>query len=251
MRSSAVAMLALAMQTMSTPQSLAEDGILRFSAPASLAETGLLKHLIPRFSLKTGIRMKPAGDGEPASVYLNADGRGKLVFSGPRNDWYLETSPGDKTAGRFEDWLFGEIGQRTVASFAVEGQQMFKPAAAGKTQTAATTLTGDAVLGESLAERHCGRCHMVNEKTRMTTIGSTPSFALMRSFADWSSRFEAFYALNPHPSFTLVENVTEPFDETRPPPIAPLELSLEDIEAILAFVQTIKPAELGSPLKVQ
>ena len=92
---------------------------------------------------------------------------------------------------------------------------------------------------------------MVNEKTRMTTIGSTPSFALMRSFPDWDSRFEGFYALNPHPSFTIVAEVTGPFDETRPPPIAPLELSLEDIEAILAFVRTIEPADLGSPLKVQ
>lgn len=251
MRSGAVAMLALAMQTWSVPQLLAEDGILRFSAPASLTETGLLNYLIPRFSLKTGIRMKLAGEGEPASIHLNSDGRGRLAFSGPRNDWYLEISRGDKTATRFEDWLFGEIGRRTVASFAVEGQQMFNPAAARKKQAAITALTGDAVLGESLAERHCGRCHMVNEKTRMTTIGSTPSFALMRGFADWSSRFEAFYSLNPHPSFTLVENVTEPFDETRPPPIAPLELSLKDIEAILAFVQTIEPAKLGSPLKVQ
>ncbi|MCB2084400.1 MAG: hypothetical protein KDD90_10155, partial [Sphingomonadaceae bacterium] len=182
---------------------------------------------------------------------LNSEGKGRLVFSGPENDWYLETEPDSENAGKFEEWLAGDVGQRTLASFSANGKQPFTPAAAKKAQKVNVVATGDAVLGESLAERHCGRCHMVNEKTRMTTIGSTPSFALMRGFPDWDNRFEAFYVLNPHPSFTIVTEVTEPFDETRPPPIAPLELSLEDIEAILAFVRTIEPADLGSPLKLQ
>ncbi|MCB1423695.1 MAG: hypothetical protein KDJ69_14780 [Nitratireductor sp.] len=251
MRRAAAAMLALVMPVFAASDVLAEDGALRLSAPASLLETGLLKYLLPRFSLKTGTRTELVGESETAAIRLNNDKKGRLVFSGPENNWYLNAGSDSASAEKFEDWLIGEIGQRTLASFTIEGKQPFTPAAAQKVQKAATETTGDAVLGESLAERHCGRCHMVNEKTRMTTIGSTPSFALMRSFPDWDSRFEGFYALNPHPSFTIVAEVTGPFDETRPPPIAPLELSLEDIEAILAFVRTIEPADLGSPLKVQ
>lgn len=251
MRGAAAVMLALTMPVFTASDLLAEDGTLRLSAPASLVETGLLKYLLPRFSLKTGTRLELVGELEAAAISLNNDARGRLAFSGPENDWYLETKANSEVAGKFSEWLTGEIGQRTLASFSVEGKQPFTPAAARKTQKASVVITGDAVLGESLAERHCGRCHMVNEKTRMTTIGSTPSFALMRSFPDWNSRFEGFYALNPHPSFTIVAEVTGPFDETRPPPIEPLELSLEDIEAILAFVRTIEPADLGSPLKVQ
>ena len=251
MRRAAAAMLALTMPIVAASDLMAEDGALRFSAPASLVETGLLKYLLPRFSLKTGTRLELVSEAETAAIRLNSDQKGRLVFSGPENDWYLETRPDSEDAGKFTEWLTSEIGQRTLASFSINGEQPFTPAAARKVQKAATETTGDAVLGESLAERHCGRCHMVNEKTRMTTIGSTPSFALMRSFPDWDSRFEGFYALNPHPSFTIVAEVTGPFDETRPPPITPLELSLQDIEAILAFVRTIEPADLGSPLKVQ
>ncbi len=92
---------------------------------------------------------------------------------------------------------------------------------------------------------------MVNEQTRLTTIGSTPSFALLRGFPDWSDRFEAFFVLRPHPAFTIVEEVTEPFDQSRPPPIVPIKVTMEDIEAILAYVSVMKPADLGSPLKLQ
>ena len=251
MRRAAAAMLAFVMPAFAAQDLMAEESALRFSAPANLVETGLLKYLLPRYSLKTGTRLELVGETETASLRLNSEGKGRLVFSGPENDWYLETEPDSENAGKFEEWLAGDVGQRTLASFSANGKQPFTPAAAKKAQKVNVVATGDAVQGENLAERHCGRCHMVNEKTRMTTIGSTPSFALMRSFPDWDSRFEGFYALNPHPSFTIVAEVTGPFDETRPPPIAPLELSLQDIEAILAFVRTIEPADLGSPLKVQ
>ena len=251
MRRAVATMLALAMPVFTASDLLAKDGTLRISAPASLVETGLLKYLLPRFSLKTGTRLELVGESEAAAISLTNDEKGRMVFSGPEKNWFLETEANNEGAEKFAEWLTSEIGQRTLASYSIEGIQPFTPAATKKVQKTGIAITGDAVLGESLAERHCGRCHMVNEKTRMTTIGSTPSFALMRSFPDWNNRFEGFYVLNPHPSFTMIADVTEPFDETRPPPIAPLELTLEDIEAILAFVRTIEPADLGSPLKVQ
>jgi hypothetical protein len=82
----------------------------------------------------------------------------------------------------------------------------------------------------------------------MNAIGSTPSFFALRSLSDWEARFAAFFALNPHPSFTQVTGVTEPFAEDRPPPIVPITLSLEDLEAILAYVAALEAADLGAPL---
>lgn len=85
----------------------------------------------------------------------------------------------------------------------------------------------------------------------MSGIGSAPSFAVMRSFADWDSRFSAFFALKPHPAFTQVEGVTDPFPPELPPAIAPIELTLEELEAIVAYVAALPPADLGKPLEHQ
>ena len=85
---------------------------------------------------------------------------------------------------------------------------------------------------------------MIGPRNRMGGLGSTPSFAVLKTLNDWEVRFRGFYMLNPHPSFTQIPDVTDPFDESRPPPIVPLEITLEDLDAILAYVATIEPAEL-------
>jgi hypothetical protein len=85
----------------------------------------------------------------------------------------------------------------------------------------------------------------------MTGIGSTPSFSVLRSLPDWSDRFSVFYVLNPHPSFTVIDGVTPPFATNRPPPIAPVVLTLDDLEDVLAYVAGLKPADLGAPLRHQ
>jgi len=103
-------------------------------------------------------------------------------------------------------------------------------------------------LGEKLSLYHCGRCHRVSERNRMGGIGSTPSFRLLRSFEDWEGRFWAFYALKPHPAFTQIDGITEPFHEEHPSPIHPVMMTQEDLEAIVAFVRGIEPADLGGPL---
>ena len=217
------------------------------AAPADLRASGLLGHILPRFSLKTGVRVIADPDG---AMVLAGAPPGTPVFARADTIYHLRIGE-DPRQQRFQDWLLSDIGKRTVEQFRPATGAPFSARFEVKTAAKLPRFTGNAARGAELSRRHCGRCHMVNEKTRMTTIGSTPSFALMRGFPDWSNRFEAFYALNPHPAFTIVAEVTEPFDETRPPPIAPLELSLQDIEAILAFVRTIEPADLGSPLKVQ
>ena len=42
--------------------------------------------------------------------------------------------------------------------------------------------------------------------------------------------------------------MTPPFDESRPPPIVPLRLTVAEIDAILAYVAGLTPADLGRPL---
>ena len=90
---------------------------------------------------------------------------------------------------------------------------------------------------------------MVTPKRRMGGIGSTPSFAALRGRDNWSDLFRAFWAENPHPSFTHVADVTEPLDPNRPQHVAPVEITLDEIEAITAFVATIKPKDLGRPVQ--
>ncbi|MEO0760718.1 MAG: hypothetical protein AAFZ09_02745 [Pseudomonadota bacterium] len=102
--------------------------------------------------------------------------------------------------------------------------------------------------GEKLATFACGRCHVVSERNRMGGIGSTPSFAAMRTIEDWERRFRTFYALRPHGAFTQVEGVTPPFDPLRPPAIHPVEVTEADIEAIVDFARSIPPKDLGAPL---
>jgi hypothetical protein len=223
----------------------------RLSAPDALVESGVLKHLLPRFSLKTQIRIELVAAGE-ADARLSSEGNGTPVFAGLEADWVLVTlTQGNEHVGRFEEWITSDVGRNTIESFQPDGKPLFTAALAGPQKEESVLLSGDAAEGEKLSVRHCGRCHMVNEATRLTTIGSSPSFAVMRSFADWQARFEAFFALNPHPAFTVIDGVTEPFDITRPPPIVPVQITLEELEAILAFVSRIPPADLGAPIQYQ
>lgn len=121
--------------------------------------------------------------------------------------------------------------------------------------TAAAALPAPAVHaqdfapGERLAMIHCGRCHVIGPRNRMGGIGSTPSFAALRTLDDWRDRFAVFYTLNPHPAFTQIPDVTPPFPEERPSPIAPVVLSLDDLERITGYAETVEPRDLGSPVR--
>ncbi|MEO3416995.1 hypothetical protein AAFO92_20265 [Roseovarius sp. CAU 1744] len=221
----------------------------RLNAPKALVESGVLQHLLPRFSLKTQIRVAVVGD--EAEVVLTPEGDGVAVFSGAGATWYMRVTPGHVGAERFAEWMISEVGQRTVTSYTVDGVQPFTlPAAEAETRVA-ETYEGDAAQGLKLSNVHCGRCHVVSEANRMNAIGSTPSFHVLRSLGDWDSRFRAFFALNPHPAFTQVQDVTEPFPINRPSPIAPVEITLEDLDAILAYVSRLEPANLGAPIQHQ
>ena len=225
---------------------VAQDRAFELAAPETLVESGFLKHLLPRFSLKSDIRITLT-DG-PAAAAFGADG--VPVFRRDGTVWHFDAEPGDAT-DRFREWLLSDVGKRTIEGFTPTTGAPFSADVARTVQQVTVALTGDAALGEKISMVQCGRCHVVSDANRMNAIGSSPSFALMRSFPDWQERFETFFMLKPHPAFTQVADVTEPFPEHLPSPIAPIEVTLEEIEAITAFVGSIPPADLGAPIQIQ
>lgn len=231
------------------PLVAASDRDFRLNAPDVLIGSGLLKHLLPRFSLKTQIRVEVV-DGD-AEIVLLPEGNGVAVFSGAGATWRMQVDGSHAGAARFADWLTSEVGRRTLTSFEVDGVKLFTLPLEEAEAEAVASFEGDAAEGLKISSLHCGRCHVVSEANRMNAIGSTPSFHVLRSLSDWDERFQSFFALNPHPSFTQVADVTEPFPSNRPSPIAPVEITLDDLDAILAYVNQLEPADLGAPIQHQ
>ena len=243
---------------------LAEERRIVVAASADLAASGLLKHLLPRFALKTGTRVAAVdlAEAADADVLLGpraALGTGRPVFESGGAVYLCRLAEGGgaraERAARFLDWLTSDIGRRTVESFVPSGARAgaalytaVSPAAAPEGGPA---RPADAARGARAALAHCGRCHVVGPVNRMGGLDSTPSFAVLRTLGDWELRLRGFYLLNPHPSFTQIAGVTEPFDIARPPPIAPLRITLEEVEAIAAYVAAMRPADLGAPIRPQ
>ncbi len=226
---------------------LGQDKTFTLQAPAPLIETGFTKHLLPRFSLKTGIRITVTSDGGDAVFGTE----GRPVFRQGDTIWHLSKTDGDADVDAFEDWLVSDVGKRTIEAFVADGIAEFSADVSVRVAQASVALTGDAALGEKVSLTQCGRCHVINESNRMNAIGSSPSFRLLRSLPNWQERFETFFLLKPHPAFTQVEDVTEPFPDHLPSPIAPIEVTLEQIEAITAYVSSVEPADLGAPIQTQ
>lgn len=227
----------------------ADDRPVALYAAPDLIESGLVQHITPRFSLKTQVRVDVVDAVEEADLVLG--GEGVPLFSGPDAVWHLEVRDESEGADRLADWLTSEIGTRTILAYAPGGTPIFSPPPAKVAEVVPVEITGDAIAGREVAYVKCSRCHVTERGRGIFGIGSTPSFAVMRGFEDWQARFSSFYALNPHGAFTQVEDVTEPFPLDRPSPIAPVTLTLDDLDAILAYVAVIEPADLGQPLNLQ
>ncbi|AXI44424.1 cytochrome c [Sulfitobacter sp. SK011] len=224
----------------------AQDRDFTLSAPPEITDTGFLRYVLPRFSLKHGARVSVIESG--GDVVIGPDG--VPVFAGLGTVWHISGSD-DAGPVLFTEWLLSDIGKRTIDGFQPEGTAPFSSQVFAEEVAVEAVFEGDPVLGETLSLRHCGRCHVINETNRMKGMGQTPSFALMRTFDDWENRFSTFYVLNPHPSFSQVEGITPPFRAHLPPAIVPVEISQDDLDAILAYAATIKPADLGAPLQSQ
>lgn len=227
----------------------AQERVITLAAPDTLIESGFLKYVLPRFSLKHSIRITLVPEGEPAQVTLGSEGR--PVFMRGEEVFAMEVVEATDFTAKFAEWLRSTTGLKAVTGFKVDGVAPFGPPEVVETAVVELTLDGDAARGEDLSYRMCGRCHVVGARNRMSGIGSTPSFPVMKTFPDWQDRFMAFYALKPHGAFTQIEEVTPPFDPEHPPSIAPLEMTLDDLDNILSFVASIPAADLGRPIQFQ
>lgn len=225
----------------------ANDKELMLYVPDELVSTGLMKHILPRFALKTQIRVKLVDTPDAAEATLGAEGA--PVIARGSKIWHLSDN-GGPDAERFADWIGKSVGHSAITGFVpASGAGFTIPETLG-TQVETVIYEGDAALGLRISKAKCGRCHSVDHE-KMNTIGSAPSFAAMRTFEDWGARFAGFYALRPHPPFTQIADVTDPFPEDRPSPIVPIEMTLDEIEAMLAYVQQVEPADLGAPIEHQ
>jgi len=231
---------------------MAQDKSFTLQAAPELIESGLIKHLVPRFSMKTGIRIavEPLEAPQPDAARLGP-GDGDLALARAGADFALALPEGDPHAARFGDWLLGEVGQRTIASFVPPEGAAFEGAANRPEPEPELDMSVDVTQGIALSLTHCGRCHVIGPQNRKGGNASTPSFGVLRTLPDWLRRFETFYVLNPHPAFTEIADVTPAFDPERPPPIVPVEMSLEDLDEILAYVARMEPADLGAPIRHQ
>ncbi len=247
-------------------------------ADSDLEASGLLGYLLPRFKLKHGIAIdlitqkadalpviQNGGDLLIAPVTiadaLMKKGRGHSYnpafhVEGTEDRGYatliLTSAEYTENAKKFVSWLSSKVGQNTILAFIPDNHPAYIPGVAQqRKKIVSATPTGDASAGEKLALLHCGRCHVISEKNRFGGIGSTPSFAALRSIPDWKEKFGAFFSANPHPSFTQIIDVTPSFDPARPPHIAPVVLTIQELEAIVAFATGIPPKDLGAGIQAR
>lgn len=227
----------------------ADDLTLRM--PDSMLESGFHKQILPRFKFKHRLTITPITEGE-ADMAFGAEGTrifSEIDGAEMRLDILTEDPARREPAALFLKWLKSASGKAAVEGFKPDGAQVYTTERTVVAIEAPEVFEGDTAKGSRLALVHCGRCHVVDKRNRMGGIGSTPSFAAMRGRPNWSDLFRSFFAHNPHPSFTQVEGVTEPFDPNRQIHVAPMEITLDEIEAITAFVATIEPKKLGRPVK--
>lgn len=250
-------LVGLCLSTLQEQKALAQDADLTVVVPQNLIESGFMKHVLPRFRFKTRIRAAalPEGSDGDASL-LSAENGGTAVMSavdGAIFRFQTTTDDADKAAKstKLLQWLQSGPGRAAIEGFQPNGEQLFAPGAAKIVQEVKIEVEGDANLGSKLALLHCGRCHVIDSRNPFGGIGSTPSFGAMKNLSGWLESFSAFWTINPHPSFTQVEGITEPFNPSRPPPIAPLLLTLEEVEAITAFVVSMPTKDLGGAVEAR
>lgn len=103
----------------------------------------------------------------------------------------------------------------------------------------AARAEGDPEKGRRISIEHCTRCHVVGDANPHGGINSTPSFQLLARRSDWRERFESFYARRPHPVFVRVPNV--PRWTKLPSHVEPFTITLQDIDDVVSFVETLTP----------
>ncbi len=93
--------------------------------------------------------------------------------------------------------------------------------------------------GKLVAEQHCSRCHVVGGYNPNGGISSTPSFQLLvNMLKDYEERFDTFFDRPPHPAVIIMKGIKKRDD--LPYNAAPIEINLEDVKNIAAFVKTLR-----------
>lgn len=106
--------------------------------------------------------------------------------------------------------------------------------------TVSALENGSADAGETIAAKHCTRCHVVGDINPGGGISSTPSFQLLvRRRPDYRERFETFFARRPHPAFLSLEGVGR-IRPDLPPNAKPVKLTEQDVADMLAYVETLR-----------
>lgn len=105
--------------------------------------------------------------------------------------------------------------------------------------------------GEQLVRQHCTRCHVVGDLNKYGGIGSTPSFGAIKSLPDWQDRFAAFWSLLPHPSVVQVEGISPERPKGVLATTKQIVLTPAEVEAILAYIDTVPVKDLGSGVRYQ
>lgn len=228
----------------------AQDRKITLVSDLELETSGLWSYVLPRFKLKTGIKVHViyGTDDNDGDMMLSREGTTPVMVRGDGLEFHATLSSPSPHGVRFMEWLTSEVGQRTISAFRQGDRQVFFPSVVEMTEEV-VPLKGNVPTGEDTAITKCGRCHVISARNKFGGIDSTPSFGALRTLDDWQERFRVFWTLNPHPSFTQIEGVTEPFDPAYPPHIYPIFLTLEEVRDISAYTQTITPKDLGPMLE--
>tara|TARA_B100000902_G_C27232781_1_gene875788 strand:+ start:397 stop:1173 length:777 start_codon:yes stop_codon:yes gene_type:complete len=220
--------------------------------PEELLMVEFDKYILPRFKFKTQISLLANMENGGFDAKLGILSSGKAVFSDLNGFVYrLETKTSDagkmSKLEKFISWFNSPSGVMTIEDFSIQGVQAFKAVEYVEEKEEVEIFDGDIASGLSLSQDHCKRCHVVDENS-FAGIDSSPSFHAMRSFDNWHERFTAFWTVSPHLNVISITEVYEAGSNSVPTTIAPIELSLDQIDDILAYVASIKPKDLGKPI---
>lgn len=221
--------------------------------PVEMIENGFAKHLLPRFALRSRIRLTPVPEQTGATMELALTPQGDdALFADDKGRMFGVTAlsaTAAPTVQTFVDWLRSDVGQAAIAAFPLGQAPLYTPVTKAEEPDAVWRFDGDIDNGLALSRKHCQRCHVVHPSKPFAGIGSTPSFAALKSIPEWQETFTAFYLANPHRGLIEVEGLTDPETDDRPLPIAPIVVTLDQIDDILAYLNSLKPKDLGAPVR--
>lgn len=104
--------------------------------------------------------------------------------------------------------------------------------------TAPAVAGGNSEHGYKLAAADCARCHVLPGEHNMG-LDMAPSFKIMvtSKLPDWRKRFKTFYDLRPHPNFARIRELPQTLES--PPVVHPFELTLKDLDDLMAYVDEL------------